>query len=135
MAGIRGKDVHAPGFYLHLEPDNVFAGAGLWHPERATLDKVRGSLLAQPERWKRIVHTPAFRRRLALSGDSLVRPPRGTPRDHELAADLKRKDFVVVASFSEKDACSAGFFQAFAGVCRSAGDFMEFLTRSVGLRW
>ena len=31
----RGRDVHAPGFYLHLEPGNVFAGAGMWRPSRA----------------------------------------------------------------------------------------------------
>ena len=28
----RGRDVHAPGYYLHLEPGSVFAGAGLWRP-------------------------------------------------------------------------------------------------------
>src|SRR5688572_21278461 len=33
----RGKDVHAPGFYLHLEPDNVFAACGIWHPDSDTL--------------------------------------------------------------------------------------------------
>ena len=25
-------DVHAPGFYLHLEPGNCFAALGLWQP-------------------------------------------------------------------------------------------------------
>jgi uncharacterized protein (TIGR02453 family) len=25
----RGKDAHAPGFYLHLEPDGCFFGAGI----------------------------------------------------------------------------------------------------------
>jgi uncharacterized protein (TIGR02453 family) len=29
-----GKDVHAPGYYLHLEPGQVFAAAGIWHPDR-----------------------------------------------------------------------------------------------------
>jgi uncharacterized protein (TIGR02453 family) len=26
-----GKDAHAPVFYLHLEPGNCFAAAGVWH--------------------------------------------------------------------------------------------------------
>jgi uncharacterized protein (TIGR02453 family) len=29
----QGKDAHTPGFYLHLEPGNVFAGVGIWHPD------------------------------------------------------------------------------------------------------
>ena len=27
---VMGKDVHAPGFYFHIEPGVVFVGAGLW---------------------------------------------------------------------------------------------------------
>ena len=39
-----GKDVHAPGFYLHLEPGQVFFGCGVWHPDGATLARIRGSI-------------------------------------------------------------------------------------------
>ena len=29
----QAKDVHSPGYYVHIEPDNVFLGAGMWlHP-------------------------------------------------------------------------------------------------------
>jgi uncharacterized protein (TIGR02453 family) len=31
----QGKDVHAPGFYVHLEPGQNFGGVGLWSPETA----------------------------------------------------------------------------------------------------
>lgn len=131
----RGKDVHAPGFYLHLEPGNVFAGAGLWHPDGETLVQVRTALISQPQKWKRIVGAPPFRRRVQLSGESLRRTPRGFPSDHELADDLRRKDFVTVAAFTEREACAPGFLRAFVRSCRLNADFMEFLTRAVGLPW
>jgi uncharacterized protein (DUF2461 family) len=51
---------------------------------------VRTALVAHPERWKRIVRAPAFRRRLVVAGDSLRRPPRGYPRQHELVEFLTR---------------------------------------------
>ncbi|MDX8392212.1 MAG: TIGR02453 family protein, partial [Mariprofundaceae bacterium] len=35
----QGKDVHAPGFYLHIEAEEVFVGAGIWHPDSGTLKK------------------------------------------------------------------------------------------------
>jgi uncharacterized protein (TIGR02453 family) len=28
-----GRDVHAPGFYVHLAPKEVFVGGGLWMPD------------------------------------------------------------------------------------------------------
>lgn len=36
-----GHDVHAPGLYVHFEPNGVFAAAGIWHPDPATLAKIR----------------------------------------------------------------------------------------------
>ena len=39
-----GRDVHAPGFYLHLEPDNVFMGAGMWHPDGGSLKRIRDAI-------------------------------------------------------------------------------------------
>src|SRR5918996_4016229 len=39
-----GKDAHAPGFYLHLEPGGVFAGAGIWHPDQPTLVRIREAI-------------------------------------------------------------------------------------------
>ena len=31
------KDAHAPGFYLHLEPEACFAGLGIWRPDSKSL--------------------------------------------------------------------------------------------------
>ena len=44
-----GRDAHAPGFYLHLEPGSVFWGAGLWHPQRAVLYEIRNAIIDRPD--------------------------------------------------------------------------------------
>ena len=129
----QGKDVHAPGFYIHLEPGNVFAGCGLWHPPSDVLAKVRDAIVDDPTRWKRILASPAFQANCTLSGESLKRPPRGYDPGHPFIEDLKRKDFVTIARFSEKEACSAELLDRFTKACRNASAFMKFLTRAVGL--
>jgi uncharacterized protein (TIGR02453 family) len=128
-----GKDVHAPGFYLHLEPGNVFAGTGIYHPDNRTLAKVRDAIVEHPERWKRITSARAFKNTWSLSGDSLKKPPRGYDGEHPLIEDLKRKDFVIMTGYSEKEACLSEFINQFARACRQASPFVEFLTRAVGL--
>ncbi|MDH5761095.1 MAG: TIGR02453 family protein, partial [Gemmatimonadota bacterium] len=35
------RDVHKPGFYLHIEPEGCFAGLGIWRPDAPTLRAVR----------------------------------------------------------------------------------------------
>jgi uncharacterized protein (TIGR02453 family) len=130
-----GKDVHAPGFYLHLEPDNVFAGAGLWRPDKATLTKIRDAIVAAPERWRAVSEDLAFRSVYRLGGESLQRPPQGYDPDHPFITDLKRKEFIAGISFSEAETCDPAFIDRYADACRRAGPFMEFLTTAVGLPW
>jgi uncharacterized protein (TIGR02453 family) len=128
-----GKDVHAPGFYLHLEPGNVFVGTGIYHPDNRTLTKVRDAIVEHPDRWRRIISARAFRENWTLGGDSLKNPPRGYDPEHPFIEDLKRKDFVTMTGLSEKDACAPDFLNQFAKACRQASPFVELLTHAVGL--
>ena len=130
-----GKDVHAPGFYLHLEPDSVFAGAGIWHPGTHTLSQIRDAIVEAPARWQTIITDQAFRTNFDLEGDSLRRPPKGYDPDHPLIEDLKRKDFVAGKPLTESEACTPDFIDHFAEICQVAAPFTEFLTRAVGLPW
>jgi uncharacterized protein (TIGR02453 family) len=66
-----GKDAHAAVFYLHLEPDNCFVAAGIWHPDNRALTKVRTAIAHDTERWAKV------RKKLTLEGDRLSRSPRG----------------------------------------------------------
>jgi uncharacterized protein (TIGR02453 family) len=130
-----GKDVHAPGFYLHLEPNNVFAGFGLWHPEPEALASVRDALVRRSAEWKKAISHKTFVTSATLEGDKLVRAPKGFDPDHPMIDDIKRKDFVAVARLTERDACSTDFIDRYAEHCRAAVPFMRFLTQAMGLEW
>src|SRR5215469_11237222 len=49
-----GRNIHAPGFYVHLEPGTCFLAVGLWRPDSATLRQVREAIVDAPSRWRRI---------------------------------------------------------------------------------
>lgn len=118
----KAKDVHAPGFYLHLEPRNVFAAAGIWRPESATLGQIRDAIVRKPEAW-----TGALQDIELGEGDSLKRPPAGYDPDHPLIDDLKRKNFVAVFKLSEKSVTSSGFPAELAGTFEASAPLMRFL--------
>ncbi len=127
------SDVHCPGFYLHLEPKQVFIGAGIWHPDGPTLQLIRQRLVEDPAGWKRAINAKAFKEgRLALEGESLKRPPRGFDPEHPLVEDLKRKDFIAVARLEEADALSPDFLTTFVAVCRDAKPLVKCLTEACG---
>jgi uncharacterized protein (TIGR02453 family) len=132
---ISGKDIHAPGFYIHLAPDEVFVAAGMWHPEASSLGKIRDAIVKTPSRWKKSIGEPRFASTFELGGDSLKRPPQGYDPNHPLIADLKRKDFVAGAELTPQDVCSPRFMSRFADMCAAGAPLMKFLTTAVGLRW
>jgi len=129
----QAKNVHAPGFYLHLEPGNVFAGAGIWHPDGSTLKMLRDAIVAHPNRWKRVAHGEPFTDWFTLSGDSLKRAPRGYEPEHPLVEDLKRRDLIGITELDQGIVTADGFIGEFAGICRAAGSFVKFLCEAVAV--
>ncbi len=92
-----GKDVHAPGFYLHIESHQAFLGAGIWHPDGTTLKNIRTCIDTHPERWQQAVQNRPFTQAFHMGGASLKRPPGGYHADHPMIEELKRKDFIAIA--------------------------------------
>ena len=130
-----GKDVHAPGFYLHIDPNSCFLGVGMWHPGSGPLGMIRDRIVDDPDAWKSARDDNGFRRRFELTGDSLQRPPRGYPPEHFYLEDLKRKDFIAVTEFSAKAAAEATFADRVAADFAAAEPFMAFLCRALDLQY
>ena len=129
-----GKDVHAPGFYVHIDPDSCFLGAGMWHPGSGALGSIRDRIVEDPAAWTKVRDARPFRRRFELSGQSLKRPPRGYPAEHPCIVDLKRKDFVGVAPFDVADAANADFADRVAADFTAAKPFMALLCAALDLQ-
>jgi uncharacterized protein (TIGR02453 family) len=123
----RAKDAHAPGYYLHVGPDEAFAGGGIWHPATQAATAIREAIVAEPERWRRATRTGAFAKQLRLGGDSLKRVPPWADAEHPFASDLKRKDFFASARLADSDVVAPGFVDEYARLCRAAGPLMHFL--------
>ncbi len=126
------RDVHAPGFYLHLEPGEVFIGGGIWHPDGPTLFRLREAIVDNPARWadlKATIGETGF----TWAGDSLKRPPRDFPKDHEFVEDLKRKDFIVSTTLAEGATLKESFVQDFAELCRQISPVNEWICDALEL--
>lgn len=96
----RGR-LDAPVFYLHVEPGSCFTGGGVWHPQPATMKRLRDFIVDNPRSWEHATRRAEFAKLYELDGETLSRPPRGYAPEHPLIADLKRKDFVATARLDE----------------------------------
>jgi uncharacterized protein (TIGR02453 family) len=128
-----GKDVHAPGYYLHVAPGECFIGVGLWHPEADALFKIRESIVRNDAAWVAARDDKSFRKHFTLEGDSLANAPRGFAKDHPLVEDLKRKDFIGLAPLTAATVTSKNLLPQVAAHFREAAPYMRFLCKALDL--
>jgi uncharacterized protein (TIGR02453 family) len=131
----RAKDVHSPGFYVHIDPEGVFIGAGMWRPEPAALANIRERISDRQKEWVAVSTDKKFRRHFNLGGQTLSRPPRGYAKDHPMIEDLKRKDFIAIKNMEISDATDPKFQQKVETAFKAASDYMQFLCKAVGVQY
>ena len=128
-----GQDVHAPGFYINIQPGECYMGVGLWRPETKVAYVIREKIANDPPAWKKSTRGKRFTDVFTVTGDSLTRPPKGYNEDHPLIEDLKRKDFIASTRLTQQQVTSDHFMMDFADYCRRGAPFMEFLCEAVGV--
>ncbi|MCB9569975.1 MAG: DUF2461 domain-containing protein [Myxococcales bacterium] len=129
-----GKDVHAPGFYLHLSLDEgCFVGVGMWKPEASALKAVRERIVAAPAAWKKARDDAGFRACFEIVGDSLKRPPRGFDPEHAYIDDLRRTDHLASSKLAPKDLYGAAGPSRVGERFAAAKPYARFLTQALDL--
>jgi uncharacterized protein (TIGR02453 family) len=122
-----GKDIHAPGFYVHIASDECFFAVGCWHPASDALGRIRDLIVEQPEKWLAARDDKKFAAHWDLSGDSLKRPPRGYDINHPLITDIKRKDFIALSPLSGEEVTGKGLPKLAEKRFVAATPFIRFL--------
>lgn len=100
----QGKDVHAPGLYVHIAEEGCFIAAGIWHPESKALNAIRMCIDENPNAYQKALQE-LQNHGFKMDGDTLIRPPKGYDKSHPLLAELKRKDFIAIKNIEFEELC------------------------------
>jgi len=130
-----GKNAHAPGFYVHLAPDEVFIGGGIWKPDNNSLDKIRNRIAEKPEQWSGVIKDTAFSNYFGeLQGESLKRPPRGFDPNDPHIEDLKRKSYIAFRHVKPQSALKPAFINEAEKAFATAMPLMHFITSALEIQ-
>ncbi len=125
-----GKKARTAGLYLHLSPGHSFAGAGIWHPDPPTLNRVRKAIVSRPGAWSGVKESG-----LRVEGDSLKRPPPGFDSNHPFVDDLKLKDITAGVPFSNAQVTGPRFMEDFVQAGKKLDPLNRFLAGALGQPW
>lgn len=134
-----GKDVHAPGFYIHLEPRACFAGVGMWRPEPKVARQIRTHIFEHPDEWKKAAKYKRFASVWDMlsddEGDHLKRVPTEFGPDFVYADDLRLKTFIAGSKLSQKAVTSPDFDDELAKRFKAGSDLNQFLCEAMNLQY
>lgn len=131
---LRAKDVHAPGFYVHIEPGQNFLGVGMWTPRPAVAQTIRAAINDRPSEWRRAAHSEAFTGTWELGEheeDYLKRVPKDFDPDHPFPDDLRLKSFTAGTRVTKKLLTSSGLDADLLAMFGTAKLYTKFLCEAI----
>jgi uncharacterized protein (TIGR02453 family) len=128
-----GKDVHAPGYYLHIADSEIFAACGIWRPDGEALGKIREAIADDGAGWKRAKNAKSLASDWTLGGDSLKRAPKGYDPEHPLIEDLRRKDFIASTKLTKKTVTGEDFPGQLAALFKQGAPLQKFICRALSV--
>lgn len=123
----RAPDYKKCPFYLHIQPGESFIGGGIWQPEPDLLSRVRQEIDYNGSEFNSILNKKSFVDLFGkLSGDTLVRPPKGYEADNPNIVLLKLKQYIVSRNFSDEVVTSKHFISELCTCYEEALPFFYF---------
>ena len=123
----RAPDYKKCPFYLHIQPGESFVGGGILQSKPELLSKVRQEIDYNGSEFNIILNKKSFVDLFGkLSGDSLVRPPKGYEADNPNIELLKLKQYIVSKNFSDYVVTSRHFITELCTCYEEALPFFRF---------
>lgn len=106
----RTKPMLRGGYYLHIEDNNSFIGGGFWNPNKEDLLRIRKEIELDAEELREIINTTEFKKYFGeLVGEEVKTAPKGFDKNHPDIDLIRKKQFLVMRKFTNKDVLSPNF--------------------------
>ena len=125
----RTKPFLRGGYYLHIEPGKSFAGGGFWEPNKEDLFRIRKELELDDKELRAIIEDKTFKDTFGtLTGDELISAPKGFDKNHPAIDLIRKKQFLVSKSFTDKEVLAADFTEKVVAVFTAMRPFFDYMS-------
>lgn len=108
----RKKPLLRGGYYLNVEPGKSFVGGGFWEPNKDDLLRIRKEIALDDSELREIITNPVFVKAFGgLVGEELKTAPKGFDKEHPAIDLLRKKQFLVMRSFTDEEMIQPGFIK------------------------
>lgn len=130
---LKGHWQQSVGYYVHIEPGNIYVGGGIYMPNNNQLKLIRHTIAERQREFRSIVENKVFKKIFtSLEGEKLQRAPLGYPSDHPMIEWMKHKSFYTGVEWNEKECYSARFLDKVFIIYHELLPLIRFLNKALG---
>jgi uncharacterized protein (TIGR02453 family) len=124
-----GKKSNMAGYYLHLQNNGTFIGAGVYMPQADVLQKIRQEIDYNTKGFEKIVTSKSFKEYYSGldESDKLKTAPKGYDKKADNIEWLKLKSFIAIKNFSNSEVTSPTFLNEVVKGFKLAKPLIDFI--------
>ena len=129
---LKGHWQQSAGYYVHIEPGNIYVGGGIYMPDGNQLKLIRHAIADRSKEFSSIVERKTFKKKFnSLEGEKLQRAPLGYPPDHPMIDWLKYKSYYTGVEWNEDECYSPKFIEKIVLVYQELLPLIRFLNEAL----
>lgn len=127
-----GRKTEHAGYYIHIEPENSFAGGGIYMPQAEPLKLIRAYLSKHGDEFLEIINKKEFKAIYPEMYDhQLKTAPKGFPKDHRFIELLRYKSFVFSTKLSDSIISGENFINYTLNAYRELYEVNKYLNEAL----
>ncbi len=127
-----GRKSTGAGYYFHIDPEESFAGGGVYMPAPGTLKLIRESIAENGGEFLEIINNEGFKKLYpSMWDDKLKTVPKGFPKDHEYVDLLKYKSFAFTSKIEKSDLLADNYIEKIVNSFRLLYPANRFLNKAL----
>lgn len=125
----RTKPLLRGGYYISIEPGKSFVGGGFWEPDKEDLLRIRKDIEQDDSELRSLIQAPEFVKYFGeLSGEELKTAPKGFDKEHKAIDLLRKKQFLVMRSFTDAEVLSDQFENEVIRTFKAMRPFFDYMS-------
>lgn len=117
------------GYYLHIQPGESFVATGFWDPNKDDLLRIRKEFEMDDTEIRKIIGNKKFREVWGgMAGDEVKTAPKGFNKEHSAIDLIKKKQFIFVHKFSDKEVLAPDFLEKVNGCFKAVRPYFDYMS-------
>jgi uncharacterized protein (TIGR02453 family) len=116
-------------YYLRIKSNATLIGCGFWNPNKEDLFRIRKEFELDDSEIRTIINKKSFKKTWGeFVGDEVKTAPRGFDKEHKAIDLIKKKQFLFVKEFTDKEMLAANFQKTVYEAFNTIRPFFDYMS-------